>query len=105
MTPTKPVPIKMTSNTHHQLKVLAAVADLTQGELLQFMVDSLESRMNRLVDRVKLKRRSAGLERNLIRMLFALDLDTEELSKEDIEAFIESVNRGVDDADWTSEAR
>jgi hypothetical protein len=33
MTATKPVPIKMTANTHHQIKVLAAVADLTQGEL------------------------------------------------------------------------
>ena len=90
----KPVPIKMTSNTHYKIKVLAALADITIGELLDFCANSLETRLNKLMDQVKLKRRSLGLERIFIQMLFAAD--TGKLSESDIQKYIEDVNKGID---------
>ena len=97
----KAISIKMEDETMYELRVLAAVSNMTLNDLLKSMTLSLRSRLDAMREKAGIKSGTVGLDGMIIRMIFALD--NGHISEEDFNR--ELLNIDDVDIEWTPEVR
>jgi len=95
---TKAFPIKLDEETHYTLKVMAAMSDVSIGQLLNLMAKSLRARLDKHQKENKLP---FGLEPSVINLVFTHDLGR--ISDDEFEEELKKLKllAAEGDVEWT----
>jgi len=99
---TKAFPIKLNQETHYNLKVMAAISDVSIGQLLNLMTKSLRDRLDKYQKENDLP---LGFEASVINLILTHDMGR--INDKEFQKEMKELKKLADekDAEWTSEVK